>query len=333
MELQVEATVCLDRVPDKQEVLRLLRRYGFQLWNLNRDEVRVRGSLLDLKAVKAHLEETIKTKASSSSHVPMAFPGAVSSYYKSSPPPVASPASPGYRTSLPPDRQAFRGETIVVDADVFKYAERFRRKDVENILICHDVKMKKEEGGDSISIRLQGRSCRAAVRKLQNLLEDLNKSLRIQEVLLKNLNHRGWALLQTIKDNRNISRLVLVVEMDDRLHLIGPSKDSYELKQGLLGEPVDQSRSRRRTSDKTSRGRRSSSLPPANKRRSGGAAGFPSMDKNQVGVSVRSRDPKQSFSESEEKKQTERSNEKKMDNNLLLGLKHVFKKLKQKRKL
>ncbi|XP_054601487.1 RNA-binding protein 43 [Nothobranchius furzeri] len=323
MEFQVEATVCLDRVPDEEEVLRLLRSYGFHMWYLNRDEVRFRGSLQNFKAVKARVEEADEARARPSSHVPAVVSGAVSSYYKSSPyPSVSGPASPGYGISPPPDLRASGGETIVVDADVFRYADQLRRKDLENILICHNVKMKKEEGGDSISITLWGRSRRTAAHKLQNLLEDLNKSLRTQEVPLKNLNRHGQALLQTIRDSRNISGSVLVVETDDRLHLIGPSKDSYELKQGLLGEPVDQSGSRRRTSDKTPRGRRSSSLPPTNKR-SGGVAGFPLMDKNQTGGSVRSRDPKRSFSNIEEKKLTERSNEKK---NLVLRFKQLFKK-------
>ncbi|GLD55633.1 uncharacterized protein AKAME5_002858500 [Lates japonicus] len=53
--------------------------------------------------------------------------------------------------------------------------------------------------------------------------------------------------------------------MSDRLHLIGSSVGSYELKQKLLGRPVGQSQRTGRTFEKNSWGR-SSSLPPMNRK-------------------------------------------------------------------
>ncbi|TDH03890.1 hypothetical protein EPR50_G00146510 [Perca flavescens] len=314
MDLPVEATVHLNIFHNKAEVREILRSNGFALTDLSSDQVRVKGSFLKLKTAKASLEQLLQSQTKTGiTPVPKASSGAISKYYTSnssvtrgnrsqlgsremppqaspsSPPPSSSwasaspkkhPTSPEYRASFSPrpdQRGSFRAgmESFVVDADVFRYADRLRKKDIEGILNSHNVTMEKHEVGDSFKITLLGKSVRIAVGKLQSLLNDLNKSLRTQEVPLKAMDREGRALLERIRKDRNIYNLVLVCPMNDKLHLIGPSGESYELKLRLLGRSVDQSG---RTGRAPSR-RRSSSLPPIRRKntdRDSGAVAYPS---------------------------------------------------------
>ncbi|KAG8004931.1 hypothetical protein GBF38_010771, partial [Nibea albiflora] len=110
---QSKATIRLDIFPDETRVREILKSHGFTLRDLSVDQVRVRGSFLELKAAKAALEALLlhsQTKAdvtsSSSSPVPNVSSGAISKYYKSSdgsrsrsgsrnkPPPSSPTASP-----------------------------------------------------------------------------------------------------------------------------------------------------------------------------------------------------------------------------------------------
>ncbi|AWP21460.1 Hypothetical protein SMAX5B_015872 [Scophthalmus maximus] len=214
-------------------------------------------------------------------------------------PPQASPSSPGtsaswsntsyghstsskYRAPLSPgaDQSASfrRGqESFVVDADVFRYARRLRKKDIDTILENHNVEIAAREFADSCTVTLLGKSARTAAGKLQSLLDNLSKSLRTQEVPLKDMDREGRALLKRPQRDSAYNS-VLVCEMNDRLRLIGSSGQTYELKQKLLGAPAGQSRRAAGTFEKGP-GRRSSSLPPASRRnpgREGGAAANPS---------------------------------------------------------
>lgn len=306
MDLPVEATVHLSNFPNEAEVRGLLRSHGFVLTDLSRDQVRVKGSFLKLMTVKASLEQILNSQTKTDiTPVPEVSTGAVSKYSNRNrsvsdgnrgrdKPPHASPSSPTNSSSwgnkrqtspehrasfspTPDQRGSFRPgrESFVIDADVFRYADRLRQKDINTIVDSHNVQMDVCEVGDSFNITLLGKSARTAAFKLQSLLNDLNKSLRTQDVPLKDMDREGRALLERIQKNKDIYNLVLVCPMNDKLHLIGPSGESYELKQRLLGRPVDQSGRSGRTSDKSSR-RRSSSLPPISRKnteRDNGAAG------------------------------------------------------------
>nr|XP_020481715.1 uncharacterized protein LOC109975818 [Labrus bergylta] len=302
MDFPVEATVHLNSFPDKNKVRQILCSNGFKLKEMGRDQVRVKGSFLKLKAVKASLEQFLQSKPdvapSSPSRALKVSSGAIPKHYanahgttgrsgspKKSPhaspssptimSPFASgsnrPISPEHRNSFSPrpDRGgSFRPgkESFLVDADVFLYAEQLRKRDIDCILEGHNVKMQAEEDTeDSCTITLMGKSARIAVGKLQSLLDDLGKSLRTQEVPLRDLDHEGRDLLERIRKHKNIFDSVLVREKSDRLHLVGGSGESYSLKQRLLRKSSDQSGRTGRTLDRNSRGR-SSSLPPISRR-------------------------------------------------------------------
>ncbi|XP_071355923.1 RNA-binding protein 43 [Trachinotus anak] len=334
MDFPVEATVDLNNFRDETEVRGILGSHGFVMRSLSRDQLWVKGSFLELKAVMARLEQLLNSQTQTetpphpSSPVQTPSSGATPKHYTNSSSvsdgnrsrlgssPSASrvsdtsyndPTSSEYRASFSPraDQHAsfkLGSESFVIDEDVFNYAQQLRKKDIDTILENHKVVIEVNEFGGSTNITLLGRSASVAASKLQSLFDDLSKSLRTQEVPRKDMGHEGKALLGKIKKSKNIYNSVLVCEINDGLHLIGPSSKSYELKQKLLGRPVDQSGRTGRTFEKNSRGR-SSSLPPSNRNNTerdsgaianpspGGAAGYsPSnyRDEKQEGAKPKS---------------------------------------------
>ncbi|XP_065327871.1 uncharacterized protein si:dkey-154b15.1 [Pelmatolapia mariae] len=315
MDFPVEATLHLKEFQDEREVKNIVRSHGFEMHDLGEGRVRVKGHFSKLKEVKAQLEQlplsqTKMSPSSSSSPIPAASSGAIPKNYSrrdkpphaalssptssssSAPGPSRSrPASQGYAAASSPDQRGslrHREETFVIDADVFKYAGRFRKKEMDSILISHDVKMKTEDCGDMVNITLTGKNSKTALSKVQSLLASLSNTLRTQEVPLQDMSDDGKMLLAKIKKKGNVDGLVLVCEMGDRLHLIGSSRESFLLKQRLL-DGRDRHGRTGRASAKGSRGR-SNSAPPTNRKSTetaanpdtspGGATGY-SQSKHQ----------------------------------------------------
>ncbi|KAK5608162.1 hypothetical protein CRENBAI_003390 [Crenichthys baileyi] len=297
MDFPVEATVDLTHFQNEREVRRLLQSHHFKLTEQDRGQVLVQGSFQRLKHVKACLQELLETTPDSSLD-----------------PTVSSGARPPVSGSLrrPSDDQT-AGEPIVIDSDVYRYARCFRNQELDKLLTLHDVEPRVKEGKESTIITLQGRSSGMVFSKLQTLLDDLSKSLRTQEVLKRDLSSEGEALLRKIQKQHYTSALVLVRDRNDRLYLIGPSRESYDLKQSLQGEPIDQSGGRGRTTAPTNRCR-SSLTPRMNQRSSAGrkgeaAAGFSSSknDGHEAAAAGRSGPPRgRSHSESCERQREER---------------------------
>ncbi|XP_054462452.1 uncharacterized protein LOC129097581 isoform X2 [Anoplopoma fimbria] len=284
MDLPVEATVRLDVFSDQAQAKEILQLHGFALMYLSSDQVRVKGSFLKLKSVKTHLELLLRPQTQTV--VPKASSGAISKRHAGNSsvsdgnrgrdkPPRASPSSPNASSSWasspdkhpsspehnasfspPPDQRGSFGperESFVVDVEVLMYAEQLRQKDIKGILVSHDVNMDVCDVGESCDITLQGKSARVAAGKLQSLMNELSKSLRTQEVPLKDMGREGHDLLKRINKERNVSHSVVVRQMNDKLLLIGPSAASYELKQRLLGRPSERNPKRRsRNTDRDS---------------------------------------------------------------------------------
>lgn len=238
MDFRVEATVLVHCFPDELKVRSLLHSHGFKVTDLGEGRVRVEGYFQRLRDVKAQLEQLLEMPPRSRD--------------------PRTPSAPDYGTPLEP---------IVVDSDVYKYAKHFRKLD--NLLKRPDVKLRALEGEESTTISLQGSRSGEVLGELQNLLQELGRSLRTQEVRLKDLSPHGEHLLRKIKAENNTWVSVLVCRTNGGLHLIGPSRESYDLKQRLQG---DQSEGRGRPAGRISRGR-SSSVPTRNRRGSGGGDG------------------------------------------------------------
>ncbi|CAB1412481.1 unnamed protein product [Pleuronectes platessa] len=272
MDFPVEAKVHLEDFRDDTKVRELLRSHDFQVKDLSRDLVLVKGSFLKLKAVKVRLEELRQNQTEAaprpaspvssgagSRHDPDVRPKSAGDRGQNSSP-LRAAASPGAREAFRP-----RSEVLLVEADVFRYAEQVRKKDVDMILENHNVKMSVDKVSDSAEVTLLGKNARMAAGKLQSIFNDLTKSLRTQEVPLRDLDREGKAFLEKIRRRNNVIDSVLVCEMRDRLHLIGSSTRSFEVKQKLLGRSVEPSGRAGRTLGRSS-GRRSSSLPPVNRK-------------------------------------------------------------------
>ena len=299
MDFPVEATVHLEVFRDDSKVRELLRSHDFEVKDLRRDQVRVKGSFLKLKAVKVHLEQLLIRQTQTEATPRSASPGSsgdISRYYTdirpnsagdrgrlgsgdgplharpSSPHPAAPRGSNPSRThQISSEHRAAvstgarpRGEVFIVDADVFRYAVHLKEKEFKMILENHNVEMKLAKVSHSIEVTLLGKGASSAAGKLQSLLNDLSKSLRTQEVPLRDMDRDGKAFLERIRRNKNVKDSVLVCEMNDRLHLIGSSTKSYQVKQRLLGRSGEESGRAGRALDRNSR-RRSSSLPPINR--------------------------------------------------------------------
>lgn len=285
MDFPVEATVHLNRFQDETEVKNILTSHGFKMKDLGGGQVRVKGHFFKLKDAKDELDQLLRSQTqmspNSSSAGPAASSGAVpKNYGPRNEAPRASPSSPSSSSSSAPgsshsrpaspvDRRGSlrRDVSCVIDADVFRYADKFKNKEINDILVSHGVKMNPEERGDTVSIALRGSNSKTAMSKLQSLMGELSKSLRTQDVPLEDVSPSGRLLLEDIKRNRNVGA-VLVCQTAHRLHLVGSSSESHELKQRLLGSTSGRAG---RSSAKSSR-RRSSSAPPANRKSTEAAA-------------------------------------------------------------
>ncbi|XP_007560095.1 uncharacterized protein LOC106951942 [Poecilia latipinna] len=272
MDFPVEATVHIDRFQDEREVRRLLQSYGFKVTDLGPGRVQVAGLFHNLEAVKAHLERLTEATPRSSSDLPSASSGAISKHSRNNADPGSTQrrsASLGPRTSSGPKHQApdYRtpGAVIMIDSDVYMYAKRFRKQQLDDLLTRQDVQHEVKAEEENTIINLQGPDSGSVSRNLQLLLEGLRRTLRTQEVLLSDLSAEGKRLLGRIRENNNSLNSVLVFEKNDRLHLVGPSKESYDLKQSLQGGPVDQSGARGQPADRPRR-ERSRSVPTRSQR-------------------------------------------------------------------
>ncbi|CAG5889764.1 unnamed protein product [Menidia menidia] len=226
MDFPVEATLHLSCFPDPAAALGVLRSRGFELTELGGGRVRVKGHFLRLRDARPRLEE-------------------LSGSASLAPPPLTPPPS-------------MSDGVLLVDADVFSYAQRLRAPQLDAIQSQHGVRLKAEPGGESARVWLRGRGSGPALRQLQSLLGDLSQSLRTQDVALSELSPAGAALLGRIRRDGGAEGPVLVTQRGGGVRLVGPSRESYELKQRLLEAKSGQS----------ARRGRSSSLPPG--RRAGG---------------------------------------------------------------
>lgn len=133
--------------------------------------------------------------------------------------PTSGPQTP----PPPPPPPRSGGEWTMVDSDVFRYARQLGNKEPRDVLIRSDLQTRTGEDGLSTGIRFLG--TRTQGGPLQNLLDDLNKSLtQDQEVPWGTWTSRDGGLLRRIQENQNVSQSVLVWELEDEIHLIGPPR-------------------------------------------------------------------------------------------------------------
>ncbi|XP_071225031.1 RNA-binding protein 43-like [Salvelinus alpinus] len=131
---------------------------------------------------------------------------------------------------------------FITDADVLRYALCVRKKDIDSILGGDTTQMdvKPAEGSDLRYVFLEGKSPERVMEKLQVFLTKLHLRLRTQEIPLWTLDRDRQVRIHELVQKYNIIYpTVLVNQVGDLLRLVGPSKESYEMKQRLLGKPID----------------------------------------------------------------------------------------------
>lgn len=162
--------------------------------------------------------------------------------------------------------------SFLMDADVLRYAQRFRKKDIDTILGSNNIQMNVQpnECSDISSVSLEGKNPKSAMEKLQDYLTTLNSTLRTQEIPLETFDHNEQVRIsKLIQKYNSVYPTVLVNQVGDILRLVGPSRDSYDMMQILLGKPLELPPAGRtgRALDRGSRDRRSSSLSSLPKRK------------------------------------------------------------------
>ncbi|KAJ7991899.1 hypothetical protein DPEC_G00288650 [Dallia pectoralis] len=105
------------------------------------------------------------------------------------------------------------------------------------------------------------------MEELQSVLDLLTVTLRNQDIKLDDDNKS--TVIKRIQKYKDIYPDVLVKQVRDILHLIGPSSGSYDMKQRLLGKTTEALPAGRtgRSTIPNSRDRRSSSVPRQTRRR------------------------------------------------------------------
>ncbi|XP_020355768.1 uncharacterized protein LOC109903453 [Oncorhynchus kisutch] len=335
VDMPVKATLDVRMLPNDREVRRLLDIHGFKVNELRHGQLRVQGSFLKLRAVKAQLHQDNQPQYNPS---PPSLSGHASGTYKAStrmhqtngtarhagnmspmyagsrspisvngeqfahvlqsssptnysrdsgsPCSLSSPRSdnlspsllaPGYGANVTHRRNPSpsRSRSVVsflMDADVLRYAQCVRKKDIDTILGSNNIQMNVQpsECSNISSVSLEGKNPKTAMEKLQDYLTTLNTTLRTQEIPLGTIDHNGQVRIsKLIQKFNSVYPTVLVNQVGDILRLVGPSRDSYDMMQILLGKPLELPPAGRtgRALDRGSRDRRSSSLSSLPKRK------------------------------------------------------------------
>ncbi|KAM9415688.1 uncharacterized protein ACWYII_024428 isoform 1-T3 [Salvelinus alpinus] len=191
--------------------------------------------------------------------------------------PSPSLLAPGYGANVTHRRNTSpsRSRSVVsflMDADVLRYAQCFRKKDIDTILGSNNIQMNVQpsECSDISSVSLEGKNPKSTMEKLQDYLTTLNSTLRTQEIQLGTIDHNGQVRIsKLIQKYNSVYPTVLVNQVGDILRLVGPSRDSYDMMQILLGKPLELPPAGRtgRALDRGSRERRSCSLSSLPKRK------------------------------------------------------------------
>ncbi|XP_043921945.1 uncharacterized protein LOC122797187 [Protopterus annectens] len=162
--------------------------------------------------------------------------------------------------------------TFSVDSDTLKYVQTFCESSIGQILERYYLSMKVEDEGDVSmvilsSVMTAGSYLDDGRTKLSLLFSDVGKQLRTHDIDLSRFSATEQDLIKIRRRDLSDEYQVLVINFKDKLHLIGPSSECYELMQKLSGKTaLDESFASMHTAGRkprdTRKGRRESSCPP-----------------------------------------------------------------------
>ncbi|XP_051520648.1 uncharacterized protein LOC127421561 [Myxocyprinus asiaticus] len=126
-----------------------------------------------------------------------------------------------------------------VEPDVFRYTVCFEKEFIKKIESDHSTHIKHDDNSEFFTVRLLGGACKEAGKKLSYFMQDIASSLRTQEIELNKFDISQQRLIaHDIYRLKDIYK-VLIWQERDVIKVVGSSKDSYEVKQRLLGHEVD----------------------------------------------------------------------------------------------
>lgn len=147
--------------------------------------------------------------------------------------------------------------SCLVDTDSLNFILTQKQDVVKLIEERFRTKMVLKDGVGITKVTFSGKNSETAKSHFLNYVEQLSPSLRTQEIHLKDYSHAEQnQILERIPRNTDMG--VTITYSDDVVKLVGSSKESYEMKQKILGHDESQ---RGRPFERNSKPRRSSSLP------------------------------------------------------------------------
>ncbi|XP_029444061.1 uncharacterized protein LOC115083988 [Rhinatrema bivittatum] len=164
---------------------------------------------------------------------------------------------------------------FIADRDTLKYLQTFNKHGIDKILDSLSVEMNSENQGDICNITLTSHSFSStfveiAVKNFSDLLASNQMYLRTYDIPLCRFQLEKQ--LDIIKRSKMMGEIyhTLITVHKDNLHLIGPSREVYEVYQNLIGEaPADLGCLQREDTIQhllKTKFRRDSSCPPVEKK-------------------------------------------------------------------
>lgn len=154
--------------------------------------------------------------------------------------------------------------SMVVEKDVFDYALTYKQEFIKDLETCYRTEMSLIDDGEITMVMFSGRNRKNAQAKLEDLIQDISRGLRTQEIHLSEYSPDKQAEIQkALQLYKDRDYQVLIKLHGDVVKLVGSSSRSFQVKQMLLGHSDDSSTSGRRGREleRNSGLRRSSSLP------------------------------------------------------------------------
>ncbi|KAL6457593.1 hypothetical protein MHYP_G00345560 [Metynnis hypsauchen] len=156
-----------------------------------------------------------------------------------------------------------RETTFLVDQDILDYALIYKQDFFKDIEVVYGAEMRLIHHKDIVMVTFEGKNCQKAQAKLQAFIKEIEPTLRTQEIDLKKYRpDQQKQICDRIQAYKDMG--VLIKHDGDTIKLVGSSTRSFLVMQMLLGvtdDPSTSSQRRGRELERSSRLRRSSSLP------------------------------------------------------------------------
>ncbi len=130
-------------------------------------------------------------------------------------------------------------DSFPVELDVFKYIMHFKESFIDKIESDYHTKVNHEDDSGVVKVKLSGGACEEAAKQLSKFMQEMSSSLRTQEIDLKQLERSQRDCITEKAYSYQDIYTVLIRQEGNIIKVVGSSKDSYKVKEMLLGWEVD----------------------------------------------------------------------------------------------